>query len=99
MEATRQRRQAETERELAVSRQLAAQASALRVREPVLSLRLAAQSQAVAPTTEAQSTLIELASAMPFERMVERDVALSSVVARASGMGEGALNTGGTRGR
>ena len=96
VEATRQRRQAEAERELAVSRQLAAQASALRVREPVLSLLLAAQSQAVAPTAEAQSALIELARSMPFERIAERDVALSSVIARASGLSEGALSTGGT---
>lgn len=96
VEATRQRRQAEAGRELAVSRQLAAQASGLRVREPALALLLAAQSQAVEPTAESQSALIELARSMPFERMVEHDVALSSVVASGSGVGEGTLSTGGT---
>ena len=96
VEATRQRRQAEAERELAVSRQLAAQATSLRVREPVLALLLAAQSHATAPTAEALSALIELARSMPLARLLEHDVAFSSLIARAEGVGEGTLGTGGT---
>lgn len=96
VEATRQRRQAEAERELAVSRQLAAQASALRVREPVLALLLAAQSQAIAPTAEAQSALIELARAMPFERLLEHEFALASLIARPEGLVEGNPGKGAT---
>lgn len=96
VEATNQRRQAEAQRELAVSRQLAAQASALRVREPVMALLLAAQSHAVAPTGEALSALIELARAMPFERLLEHELALSSVIARPARLGEGTPGTGGT---
>ena len=83
IEANRQRAQAEGERERAVSRQLAAQASEMRVREPVLALLLAAQAEATAPTTEAHSTLIRLASTMPLERIVEHDLRFSSLAARA----------------
>jgi WD40 repeat protein len=83
IEANRQRVQAEGERERAVSRQLAAQASEMRVREPVLALLLAAQAEATASTTEAHSTLIRLASTMPLERIVEHDLRFSSLAARA----------------
>ncbi len=96
VEATHQRRQAEAERGLAVSRQLASQASALRVREPVLALLLAAQAQAVAATVESQSALVELARTMPFERILERDRPFSAVVARGPDTGEQGSGTGGT---
>jgi WD40 repeat protein len=95
IEANRQRLQAEDERERAVSRQLAAQASEMRVREPVLALLLAAQAQATAPTTEAHATLVRLASTMPLERIVEHDLRFSSLAARAGGTSLFAGDAGG----
>lgn len=82
IEANRQRAQAEAEREQAVSRQLAAQAAEMRVREPVLALLLAAQAHAVVPTPEAAATLIALARALPLQRIVEHELRFSSLAAR-----------------
>jgi WD40 repeat protein len=72
IEATRQRRVAEQQRDTALSRQLAAQASELRVQQPRLSLLLAAQALASSRTAEASTALLRALNAAPFARMVER---------------------------
>lgn len=71
VEATRQRNVAEMQRDTALSRQLAAVASEVRVRQPRLSLQLAAQALAWRPTAEAATSLLRVLHAAPFERMID----------------------------
>ena len=71
VEATRQRNVAEIQRDTALSRQLAAVASEVRVRNPRLSLQLAAQALASRPTAEAATSLLRVLHAAPFERMID----------------------------
>ena len=56
-------------RERGLSRQLAAQSTALLVRNPVLALQLAAESHAVAPIVEGQSALLGAVAALPVSRL------------------------------
>ncbi|MBL8414407.1 MAG: TIR domain-containing protein [Propionivibrio sp.] len=69
VEATRQRDEAIRLREQALSRQLAAQSASLLVRDPVLALQLAADSRAIAPTSESSSALLGAVTALPLTRM------------------------------
>jgi WD40 repeat protein len=85
VEATRQRDVARRQRDLALARQLAAQASALRVSEPVVALLLAAQAHAVLPSAEASTTLLRVLKAAPLEKIVEHSERLLSLaVARGT---------------
>ena len=85
------------ERDLALSRQLAAQSDSLRVREPALSLLLAAQSFAAAQSTEASTALLRAHKAAPLERIIERDEPFWSLAVSANGrsaaLGDGAAAT------
>jgi WD40 repeat protein len=85
------------ERDLALSRQLAAQSDSLRVREPVLSLLLAAQSFAAAQSTEASTALLRALKTAPLEKIIERDEPFWSLAVSADGrsavLGDGAAAT------
>ena len=85
------------ERDLALSRQLAAQSDNLRVSEPALSLMLAAQGFAAAQSTEASTSLLRALKAAPFERMIEGSEAFWSLALSANGrsavIGDGAAAT------
>ena len=79
IEATAQRRLAEVERDRALSRMLAAQANELRLREPRLSLLLAAQALATFKSAEASASLLRTLNAAPFDRIVEHSESLWSL--------------------
>jgi hypothetical protein len=85
------------ERDLALSRQLAAQSDNLRIREPALSLLLAAQSFAAAQSTEASTALLRALKTAPLERIIERDEPFWSLAVSADGrsaaLGDGAAAT------
>ena len=83
VEATRQRRVAEMQRDTALSRQLASVASELRVQQPRLSLQLAAQAFASRPTAEAATALLRVLYAAPFERIVDFPQTLWSLAVSA----------------
>lgn len=75
IEATRQRDRAESLRVQTLSRQIAAQSSALLVSNPRLALQLAAESRAVADTAESHSALLGLMAALPVSRLQQHDSA------------------------
>ncbi|MGE0812931.1 MAG: toll/interleukin-1 receptor domain-containing protein [Vicinamibacterales bacterium] len=72
VEATRQRTVAERQRDLALSRQLAAQTAGLLTRDPRLAAGLAVQALATADTTEGATAVLRIVNAAPFERLVEQ---------------------------
>lgn len=75
IEATRQRDRAELLRVQTLSRQIAAQSSALLVSNPRLALQLAAESRAVADTAESRSALLGAMVALPVTRLQQHDSA------------------------
>ena len=75
IEATRQRDRAESLRVQTLSRQIAAQSSALLVSNPKLALQLAAESRAVADTAESRSALLAVMAALPVSRLQQHDSA------------------------
>jgi WD40 repeat protein len=85
------------ERDIALSRQLAAQADNLRVSEPALSLLLAAQSFAAAHSTEASTALLRALKAAPLERIIEGSEPFWSLAVsedgRSMAVGDGAAAT------
>lgn len=83
IDATRERRQAEAQRDRALSRQLAAQANELRVREPVLALLLAAQAPAAEASPEAGTALLRVLKGLPLERIASHSRRLSSLAVQA----------------
>lgn len=83
--ATQQRKLAEAQRDRALSRQLAAQASELRGKQPIMSLLLAAQALAASPTTEASTSLLRALKAAPFDRIVDHPDPLWSLAVSEDG--------------
>ncbi|MEZ5289679.1 MAG: toll/interleukin-1 receptor domain-containing protein [Vicinamibacterales bacterium] len=71
IEATRQRTVAERQRDLALSRQLAAQTGDLLVRDPRLAAGLAVQAMATADTAEGATAVLRTLNAAPFDRLVD----------------------------
>ena len=85
IEATRQRDRAELLRVQTLSRQVAAQSSALLVSNPRLALQLAAESRAVADTAESRSALLGAMAALPLSRLQQHDAAWRALAVHAAG--------------
>lgn len=83
IEATRQRDRAESLRVQTLSRQIAAQSSALQVNNPRLALQLAAESRAVADTAESRSALLGAMVALPVSRLQQHDAAWVALATHA----------------
>jgi hypothetical protein len=82
------------QRDRALSRQLAAQASELRVSEPVISRLLGAQGLTMGASTEVATALLRVLRAAPFEHIVEGPETLQSLALAGDGrsavVGDGA---------
>jgi WD40 repeat protein len=80
--ATRERDRAITLRDQALSRQLAAQSAASLVRDPVRALLLAAQSQAIVPTTASDSALLGAVASLPLAGLHQHTAAFQGLAVR-----------------
>jgi WD40 repeat protein len=84
IEATRQRDRAELLRVQTLSRQIAAQSSALLVSNPRLALQLAAEARAVADTAESRSALLGVMAALPVSRLQQHESAWRTLATHAA---------------
>lgn len=80
--ATRERDRAAALRDQALSRQLAAQSAASLVRDPVGALLLAAQSQAIVPTTASDSALLGAVASLPLTHLQQHTAAFQALAVR-----------------
>ena len=83
VEATRQRDRAQTLAQQTLSRQIAAQSTALLVSNPRLALQLAAESRGIADTSESRSTLLAAMSALPLSRWQQHESAWRALATHA----------------
>lgn len=88
------RRDAETERDLTRSRQLAEAANRLRPVDPVVAARFALLAYRTAPTVEARSALLDTA-AVPLARRLDGPGGIASVAVSADGRTMAAVGAGG----
>jgi hypothetical protein len=83
VEATQQRNRAQTLGQQTLSRQIAAQSTALLVSNPRLALQLAAESRGIADTSESRSALLAAMSALPVSRWQQHESAWRAVATHA----------------
>ncbi|WP_158220993.1 helix-turn-helix domain-containing protein [Kineosporia sp. R_H_3] len=88
------RADAESDRDLALSRQLAEAANRIRTTDPVVSAQLALLAHRTAPTVEARSALLD-ATAVPLSRRLDGPGGIASVAVSGDGRLMAAIGAGG----